>query len=360
MKAIETIQQAKEALQECLQSPPFIKSVNVEKELFACAVRVDLVIKVQFVDREKTIFAEIMNNGQPRFARQAVIQLCQYMQGSPGSYAIFVAPYISSDSANICKEAGIGYVDLGGNCFLNFDNVFINIQGKRNPFPQNRDLRTLFSPRASRIIRVLLNDPFIVWKIEELGNKAGVSLGLVADVKKILLDREWIKEKAVGFALVRPRELLQEWASQYNYRKNRILDFYSLKDESTIEQEINEFCSKKNIRFAFTLFSGASRIAPYTRFNRVFAYAEDGTEEIQNALGLKPVTTGPNITLLVPYDEGVFYGMINYSQMPVVSSIQLYLDLNSYKGRGEEAAQFLFEQVIEPSWLQKQTTEKEK
>jgi len=34
--------------------------------------------------------------------------------------------------------------------------------------------------------------------------------------------------------------------------------------------------------------------------------------------------------------------------------------LKSYKGRGEDAAQFLFEQVIEPSWLQKQTTEKEK
>jgi len=167
-------------------------------------------------------------------------------------------------------------------------------------------------------------------------------------------------EKPVGFALVKPKELFQEWASQYSYRRNRILDFYSIKEESTVERELSEYCSKNKILFALTLFSGASRVAPYTRFKRVFAYVENVTEEMKNTIGLKSVATGPNVTLLEPYDQGVFYGTANYSQMPVVSPIQIYLDLNSYKGRGEEAAQFLFEQVIEPLWSQKSTTEREK
>ena len=184
--------------------------------------------------------------------------------------------------------------------------------------------------------------------------------GLVAEVKKILLDREWIAEKPVGFALMKPKELLDEWSSQYVYKRSRVLDFYSLKDESTIESELNEYCLNKKIRFAFTLFSGASRVAPHTRFNRVFAYVESATEEMQNNLGLKTVMTGPNVTLLEPYDEGVFYGRVYYDQIPVVSPIQLYLDLNSYKGRGEEAAQFLYEQEIEPLWSQRLITEKEK
>ena len=103
-------------------------------------------------------------------------------------------------------------------------------------------------------------------------------------------------------------------------------------------------------------------MAPYTRYRGVYAYVEDGAKAatLQQALGLKQVTTGLNVTFLKPYDEGVFYGLIKYNEMPVVSPLQLYLDLKSYKGRGEDAAQFLFEQIIEPSWSQKQTTEKER
>jgi hypothetical protein len=71
------------------------------------------------------------------------------------------------------------------------------------------------------------------------------------------------------------------------------------------------------------------------------------------------VPSGANVTLLVPYDSGVFYGARAYDDISVVSPVQLYLDLVSYKGRGEEAAQFLFERVIEPAWSQGQTMENE-
>jgi len=56
------------------------------------------------------------------------------------------------------------------------------------------------------------------------------------------------------------------------------------------------------------------------------------------------------VTLLQPYDEGVLYGLQDIDGINVVSDIQLYLDLKSYKGRGEEAAQAVFEQRIRPTW----------
>jgi hypothetical protein len=363
VKDTDTIQEAEKALMGCLESPPFIQAVRFdERERSEGSYRPDLVARITTPDGEKIVFIEVKNNGQPRYARQAINELTLYAQSSPDSYEVFIAPYISPSSARMLKEAGIGYVDFAGNCLLNFEKVFINIEGKPNPFPKSRELRTLFSPRASRIIRVLLADPFVAWKVDEVSKKAEVSLGLVATVKKILLDREWIMERNVGFALIKPEELLQEWVSQYTYRKNRISNLYSIKDESAIEQELKEYCSVNNIRYALTLFSGASRVAPYARYKGVYAYIEDGSKEtmLQQALGLKQVATGPNVTFLVPYDEGVFYGLMKYNEMPVVSPIQLYLDLKSYKGRGEDAAQFLFEQVIGPSWLQKQTTEKER
>ena len=362
MKEADTIQEAEKALRGCLENPLFIKSVEFGRERSTYGPQPDLIARITTSDGEKNIIIEVKNNGQPRYTRQAINQLTLYAQKFPYSYGVFMAPYISPVSARMLKEAGIGYVDFAGNCFLSFEKIFIRIEGKPNPFPQNKELRTLFSPKASRIMRALLNDPFVAWKVDELSKKAEVSLGLVAEAKKILLDREWATERAVGFALTKPKELLQEWALQYSYRKSMISDLYSMKDESIVEEELRTYCSAKNIRFALTLFSGASRVAPYARFKRVYAYIEHGVQEmlLEKVFDLKQVATGPNVTLLEPYDEGVFYGLAKYNEMPVVSPIQLYLDLKSYKGRGEDAAQFLFEQVIEPSWLQKQTTEKEK
>jgi len=251
----------------------------------------------------------------------------------------------------------MGYVDLAGNCLLSFDRVYIRVEGKENPFPQNRDLRTLFSPKASRVLRVLLLNPFKSWKVQELREKAEVSLGQAANVKKLLLDREWAEEKNVGFVLAQPEAVLREWAANYNYRKNRSHDFYSLNEGLGFESALSDFCSRHGLRFALTLFSGAARLAPHTRFQRIFAYVESGIEKVRKALELKAVASGPNVTLMVPYDAGVFLGAIAYDQIPVVSPIQLYLDLKSYKGRGDEAAEFLFEKVIQPSWSQKQITD---
>jgi hypothetical protein len=65
---------------------------------------------------------------------------------------------------------------------------------------------------------------------------------------------------------------------------------------------------------------------------------------------LKPVTSGANVSLLAPYDAGVLAGEKKVDGIRVVSPVQLYLDLKSFRGRGEEAAQALLEQVMEPSW----------
>jgi hypothetical protein len=51
-----------------------------------------------------------------------------------------------------------------------------------------------------------------------------------------------------------------------------------------------------------------------------------------------------------PYDEGVFYGSKEVERAPIVSPLQLYLDLTQTKGRGEEAASAILEEVIKRLW----------
>jgi len=335
---------ARQALIACLQDIPFLEAEISDDQ------GGDFVVSVNLGDKEQTILAEFKNNGEPRYARQAVNQLLRYMQKSPAAYSVFIAPYISPQAAKICREANIGYVDFAGNCFLSFGQVFIQREGKPNPYAQKRKLRSLYSPKAERILRVMLAVGPKGWKVVELAGEAGVSLGLVSNVKKLLADREWVDYQNVGFSLVEPFSLLEEWSQNYTYRRNQINGFYSMLSVPDFENRLGEICQQQGIQYGLTGFSGAARLAPMVRYQQVMAYVGGDIEELVELLGVKPVTSGANVLLLAPYDEGVFYGSQEMDGLTLVSPIQIYLDLMGYRGRGEEAARTLLDEVIRKQW----------
>ncbi len=141
-----------------------------------------------------------------------------------------------------------------------------------------------------------------------------------------------------------------KWSNNYNYKENKIRNFYSLTNERTLEEKLIKYFKKRRISYAFTLTSGASRVAPFLRYKTVFAYVIDDFNRLTRDLNLKEVTSGPNVSFLEPYDEGVLYGQQEIKGAKVVSNVQLYLDLQSYKERGEEAAKFLLEQRLRKQW----------
>jgi hypothetical protein len=154
-----------------------------------------------------------------------------------------------------------------------------------------------------------------------------------------------------NYYLDKPEKLLQEWANNYSFRKNGLFDYFSFDDVKTTERKISEYCNSRRINYGLTLFSGAALVAPFSRYTRSFVYIDTQMiQEVADHLGLKAVDSGPNLTILGPFDEGIFHGSRKVDGMNVVSDIQLYLDLVAYKGRGEEAAKFLFEERILPSW----------
>ena len=273
------------------------------------------------------------------------------MENFPDSYGIISAPYLSPRSIAICEEAGLGAVDFAGNALISCEPVFIRIEGNPNPFSKDRALRSLYSPKASRILRVLLNSSTNhVWKVEELKEEADVSIGLVSNMKKLLDEREWIQSHEAGFSLADPEALLREWSENYSFRKNRTVDFYTIKTLPEIEAAVTEAGNGPG-RVALTGFSAAARMAPAVRYQRVSAYVESDIENTAKLLDLKKVDSGANVTLLEPYDEGVFYQNKEIDSVLCVSPVQAFLDLKGFRGRGEEAAEMLLERVIRKIWL---------
>jgi hypothetical protein len=146
------------------------------------------------------------------------------------------------------------------------------------------------------------------------------------------------------------RFLCSEWAANYRFSRNSPADYYSLKPIPQMEVELAAASRLLNIRVAFTGFSGAARFAPAVRYRRITAYAGGDITPLLERLALKPVSSGATVTIIQPYDEGVFYGICEMEDAPIVSPVQLYLDLKQTKGRGEEAAAAILEEVIKPRW----------
>ncbi|MDO9129159.1 MAG: type IV toxin-antitoxin system AbiEi family antitoxin, partial [Anaerolineales bacterium] len=96
-------------------------------------------------------------------------------------------------------------------------------------------------------------------------------------------------------------------------------------------------------------FSGAARLAPAVRYQRAVAYVDSDPDSLTDSLGWKRVTSGANVSLLVPYDEGVFFDSREMDGMQLVTPVQIYLDLQNYRSRGQEAAQAI-RKVIDQSW----------
>lgn len=342
---------AETALWQCLEQIPFVEIADIRHEAGADQTRADLIVRLNLPDGRQTLLAEIKTVGQPRQARAAVNQLLRYCAQDPSSYGIFMAPYISPGAAEICIREGIGFLDLAGNCFLAFDRVYIRQAGVANPFSEKRDLRTLYSPRAMRVLRVLLNDPRKAWKIQPLAEESKVSLGQASNVKRLLEDREWLGRDSEGFRLEKPQDLLVEWSEKYDFRKNRSRGFYSLDGIADIESRLAEACDDLRIPYALTGFSAAARLAPAVRYQRVTAYVSGDIDSASSRLGFKEVASGANVTMLVPFDEGVYYAAREVDGIRIVSPVQAYLDLRRISlGRSEEAAEALIKEVIRPSW----------
>jgi hypothetical protein len=346
----ELEKKAEKALLSCLARVPFLRIKDIEKKTYEGGLQPDFLVKLDLPDGGQIFIVEIKNNGQPRLARQAVNQLLRYREVLSDFYGVFMAPYISPKAAEICMNAGLGFADLSGNCYLCFGQVYIEQKGKPNLYAEKRDLRSLYSPKAERVLRVLLSNPGKAWKIEALADEAQVSIGQVSNVKKLLDDREWILKERNGFVIGAPQKLLSEWSENYTFRRNKIRNFYSLKSVSEIEEDLADICHQKGLNYALTGFSGAARLAPAVRYKRVFAYFDESEEDIPVLLGLKEVQSGANMTLLIPYDAGVFYGIRELAGISIASPIQIYLDLIGFRGRGEEAANAIFAQVIKPRW----------
>ncbi|MEA3368560.1 MAG: type IV toxin-antitoxin system AbiEi family antitoxin, partial [Planctomycetota bacterium] len=325
MRQSEVVDRIRERLEGLLSDVPLLDAGQAITQMSLEDAHPDLLFKVMAGNQPWEIIVEAKSVGEPRQVRYAIQQLREYLVRTEDAYGVIAAPYISGDTARLCKGNGVGYIDLAGNCFLNFDQVYIEQKNYPNPTVEKRQLRSLFTPRSSRVLRVMLANPWRSWQVQKLAQEANVSLGLAFKIKERLLELEYAREEKRNILLNLPEELLDKWADNYSFRRNRMYDYFGFEEPKEIEQRLAGYCQEREIPYALTLFSGAALVAPFARYTRGFAYVSEGIPELADSLELKEVSSGPNFTILKPYDEGVLYGSRKIGGLEVTSDVQLYL-----------------------------------
>jgi len=210
------------------------------------------------------------------------------------------------------------------------------------------NVQNFFSPKASRIVRVLLVSPEKEWSILNLSDEAGTAYGHTYRVIKTLLKLGLCRKTETNrIKVANPAELLNRWAAYYDFNLvNDAKGYFSMERNIDSLLEKLSAASKDGPKYALTLHVGASLIAPYVRPASLYFYVENDMERWVERLSLQPAELGGNVYLVRPYDEGVFYGMRDIRGVCIVSNIQLYVDLYNYPARGREAAEHLRRDAI--------------
>jgi hypothetical protein len=272
---------------------------------------------------------------------------------------VIFAPVLSERVLEILTSQGINYYDQDGNCMIRSDRDFFCIHLRGMPHivrtsPEHEI--NPFYPRSSRVLRAMLNLPARGWKQRELAEEADVSLGLVAKVKKAMIEESYFMEHDGLLYLRDPAALLEKWTQNF-YWPRMPTQLYLRGDAKEIEQSVFKWLLNEsqyeNIEFALEGLSAAWHLAPEVRNSVVSVYLDVSLatksciDELKHELGAKEVESGANLILYKPFDRSVFkYKKELDWPIVVTSPIQTYLDLKKMSGRGEEAATTLYNKTL--------------
>ena len=346
---------AVDAVRDLLGDVPNVEVESVECERrVGSAYRVDALIGLRYPGGSYGLVVQVKSNGAPRYVRSGVhhlescvARLRRSGEALGGRHLIpmLVSPYLSPESRAICTDHDVAYLDLVGNARLAFETVYIQRTVADKPRSETRALRSIFTPKAAAILRVLLCDPDRAWRVADLAAQANASYGHVSNVRKALLEREWLDLRDDGPVLIQPAALLKTWRENYRRPAGQSITGYTHFHGRQLDERLRGKLNPRpeRPRAIYSLHSAAQWLAPFSRSGTQTFYADEpGVEVLKEGLKLAPAARGANVVLHIPTDESLFDDASEPApNMFCTSPIVTYLDLWKGNDREREAAEHL-------------------
>lgn len=310
----------------------------------------DYIIHASFKNKKIQMAGEFLEPKSLPYIKDKLSNLKSFVIKNSSYIPIIISRYLSPEKRELCRDAGVYYMDLSGNIFLEHKGIYIERDGFPNLFPEKRNGRNPFSDKASLILRAMLSDVKKAWGVREIAQAVKLDPGFVSRMSKELEKRGYVIREKAKIKPSAPEEILRDWCGFYDFRKNiQKKYFFMAKGPGEILDKIRGIKIDEKIKYALGLHAGASVVAPHAVYNEVHIYIqkEKNINFFAHRFDLNEVDQGANIIFCLPYyKKSVFYDMQKIDRLNIVSDIQLYLDLYKYPIRGFEQAEHLYNKRI--------------
>lgn len=259
---------------------------------------------------------------------------------------LLLSPHLPEALAADLRAAGLCHADLNGRLFIQTPWLVIDRRPAATRFRNPESAPDAFSLKTSRLVRALLSDRDREWTQEELTTRTAVSRGLVSRILNVLKEDGFLEQPvaATRQAAARYRvsafdRLLDAWKTADRWADRVTVQQYSVLSSNAeeIARDIVECVGEG--KTAFTQWFAAHLRFPYTTPPVVTAYVTE-PQWLNQPLGRK-VSSGGNLWLVHPADDGVFRETQQVRGFPLVADTQIYLDLLQVGQRGPDQAEAL-------------------
>lgn len=212
----------------------------------------------------------------------------------------------------------------------------------------------LIPEKMSSVIRILLTAPLGL-RVAELAKMAGLTHAMASRHIQRLAKSGYVSFRGGKIKLLNRDKLIRAWGYFYSMNELEKQEFMAAEGPQHVMTRIANAARTgllpvarpdagqlHGLKYAFTLFSATEVIRPYVAPSETHVYARKDDagrwREILKNENMLPTDKGGNVVLYL-VDEDYFEGVWDARGVNVVSLPQLYADLFSVGGRGEEAAE---------------------
>ena len=257
------------------------------------------------------------------------------------AHPLLVVPYMGPSARAWAAERGLAWVDLSGNAEIHAPGLHVHVEGLPNRYASPGRPSHAFTPRYSRVPRLLLIDAARWWRQHELATEAGLPAGTVSKVVRRLDEDDLLDRDDAGALRARdPSILLDAWAQHARFEDHQVRRFHAVgRSGADVLKRLADALSTTDLTWAATGLAAAWQYTAFADFRLTTMYVDRFPRDLE-ALGLREVERGENVWLVAPRDAGVFHGRQELGCW-CAHPVQVYLDLLGQPERAREAAEDL-------------------
>jgi hypothetical protein len=258
-------------------------------------------------------------------------------------------PFMGEVGRMVCREAGVGWLDLSGNAHIVAPGIRVNVAGKPNRFRSAGRPPNLFAPKSARVTRWFLTHPDAPIRQRELARATGLDEGFVSRLVSRLEREQYLVRDAGGG--VRPRDpalLLDAWREAYQFSRHTLHQGHvAARSGDALLRLVVGALVGEGVAYAATGLAAAWALTRFAAFRTATVYVpDDPSPAFLERLGFREDPRGGNLWLVVPNDGGVFAGAVEKDGIRCVHPVQVYVDLKAHPERATEAAERLRAELL--------------